>query len=151
MIEIYDFLSAEPGWVWLIVSVLLFTLDVLAPGFFIIWFGVAAIVTGAAVFMIPMDTVYQILTFCIASVASLLIGKALWGNSRGGESDKPLLNQRAEQLVGHTYTLATAIEGGRGRITAGDGLWAVRGPDLPQGTFVRVTAADGTELIVEKA
>jgi membrane protein implicated in regulation of membrane protease activity len=74
-----------------------------------------------------------------------------WGSSRADESDRPLLNRRAQQLVGRTFELATPIQGGRGRVLAGDGMWTVRGPDLPQGSMVKVTGADGTELIVEKA
>lgn len=151
MNDIYNFLSGEPGWIWLIVAVVLFTLDVLAPGFFMIWFAAAAVITGAVVFLIPMDTVYQILVFCAASVGSLALGRMFWGGDRTDESDRPLLNKRALQLVGNTYELATPIQGGRGRILAGDGLWTVRGPDLPQGSLVKVTGADGTELIVEKA
>jgi hypothetical protein len=151
MYAIYDYLSAEPGWIWLIVAVVLFTLDVLAPGFFMIWFAAAAVITGALIFLIPIDTVYQILVFCAASVGSLALGRMFWGGSRADESDRPLLNRRAQQLVGRTYELATPIQGGRGRILAGDGQWTVRGPDLPQGSMVKVTGADGTELIVEKA
>ena len=151
MNAIYDYLSAEPGWVWLIVAVILFTLDVLAPGFFLIWFAFAAVVTGALVFLIPIDTVYQILVFCVASVGALAIGRMVWGGYRKDESDRPLLNQRTRQLIGRTFELATPIQGGRGRIQAGDGQWTVRGPDLPKGALVKVTGTDGTELIVEKA
>ena len=82
---------------------------------------------------------------------SVLAGRALWGGDRGGVSDKPLLNQRARQLVGRNFVLATPIQSGRGRITAGDSLWSVKGPDLPVGTSVRVVDADGTVLIVEAA
>lgn len=148
---IYNYLTTEPGWVWLIIAAILFTLDVLAPGFFMIWFAFAAVVTGVLIFLIPVDTVYQILFFCAASVGSLIIGRMVWGGSREGESDKPLLNQRAHQLIGRTFVLATPIQGGRGRILAGDGQWTVRGPDLPEGEMVKVTDADGTELLVEKA
>lgn len=151
MTILYDFLRAEPGWIWLVIAVILFTLDVLAPGFFMLWFAVAAILTGAFVFFVPVDAVWQILFFCGASVFSLAAGRMLWGGFRDDATDKPLLNQRAQQLVGRSFVLATAIRGGRGRITAGDGLWTVRGPDLPEGALVVVTGADGTELIVQKA
>ncbi len=151
MNAILGYLSEEPGWIWLIVAVVLFTLDVLAPGFFMLWFAAAAIFTGFLVFLVPLDPLWQILVFCAASLVSLAIGRMLWGGSNADRSDRPLLNQRARQLVGKTYVLATAIRGGRGRILAGDGMWAVRGPDMPEGEIVRVTGADGAELIVEPA
>ncbi|MGF1622401.1 MAG: NfeD family protein [Rhodomicrobiaceae bacterium] len=151
MENIIRFFAAEPGWVWLIIAAALFTLDVLAPGFFMLWFGVAAMAVGLLVFAVPLDATWQIVAFCVASVISLMIARLLWGGKRGDVSDKPLLNERARQLVGRTFVLATAIRGGRGRVIAGDGMWSVRGPDLPEGTLVRVTGADGTELVVEPA
>ena len=102
-------------------------------------------------FAIPIAFTWQILVFCGVSVLSVLLGRALWGSDRGGESDKPLLNQRARQLIGRHFVLATPIHSGRGRITAGDSLWSVKGPDMPAGSTVRVVDADGTVLIVEAA
>ena len=57
---------------------------------------------------------------------------------------------RDDGVSGLPLSLAFAL-GGRGRILAGDGQWTVRGPDLPEGEMVKVTDADGTELLVEKA
>jgi membrane protein implicated in regulation of membrane protease activity len=124
---------------------------VLAPGFFLVWFAVAAVAVGLLLFAVPMDTQWQILAFCGFAVVSVLAGRALWGSDRAGVTDKPLLNQRARQLIGRTFSLATPIRGGNGRITAGDSQWSVRGPDMPAGALVKVTEADGTVLIVEAA
>lgn len=151
MKAIADFVSIEPGWAWLIIAVILFALDVLAPGFYMVWFALAAAAVGILVFAVPMDTEWQILAFCAACIVSLIIGRALWSGRRADVSDKPLLNQRAQQLIGRTFVLATPIQGGQGRIKAGDGLWSVRGPNMPEGSMVRVTDADGTVLIVEAA
>ena len=150
MNDIARFFAIDPGWAWLILAALLFVLDVLAPGFYVIWFGIGAAVVGVIMFAVPLVTEWQILAFCAASVASLLVGRALFGGRRATVSDNPLLNQRGRQLIGRTFTLATPISSGRGRITAGDGLWIVQGPDLPAGTEVRVTGSDGTVLVVEK-
>jgi inner membrane protein len=149
--NVIGYLSGEPAWIWMIVAAVLFVLDVLMPGFYLVWFGVAASAVGVLLFAVPLDPDWQVLAFCAASLISLLAGRMLWGGDRGGMSDKPLLNKRASQLIGRTFVLATPIAAGRGRVTAGDGLWSVRGPDLPAGAIVRVTAADGTELIVEAA
>jgi inner membrane protein len=43
------------------------------------------------------------------------------------------------------------IEGGRGKVRVGDTIWPAEGPDLPAGSHVRVTAANGTVLQVERA
>jgi membrane protein implicated in regulation of membrane protease activity len=152
MESIVQFFASEPGWLWLAIGAALFTLDILAPGFFMLWFALAAAVVGVLLFAVPMDVTWQILAFCAASVISLLLARRLWGTGTSRDvTDKPLLNQRAQQLIGRTFRLATAIQGGQGRITAGDGNWLVRGPDLPEGSMVRVLRAEGTVLIVEAA
>jgi membrane protein implicated in regulation of membrane protease activity len=47
--------------------------------------------------------------------------------------------------------LLEPISGGYGRARVGDSVWKVSGPELPAGTRVRVTGADGTVLTVEAA
>ena len=44
-----------------------------------------------------------------------------------------------------------AIEDGRGRAKVADGEWPVHGPDVAEGTKVRVISADGGVLVVEVA
>ena len=122
MEDILTFFADQPGWAWLIVAVILFVLDVLAPGFYMVWFGLAAAAVGVLVFAVPMETNWQILAFCGACVIFLMIGRALW-SGEGHASDKPLLNQRARQLIGRTFALtapnswrAGADRGGRRRL-----------------------------------
>ncbi len=141
----------EPGWVWLIIAAILFVLDILAPGFYIVWFSLAAAAVGGLLFAVPMKLEWQLLTYCAACVVFLMMTRMISSGNRPDRSDSPLLNQRAQQLIGRTFVLATPIEGGQGRVRAGDGLWSVRGPNMPEGALVRVTHADGTVLIVEPA
>ncbi|RBN09874.1 hypothetical protein DRB10_31075, partial [Klebsiella pneumoniae] len=64
-------------------------------------------------------------------------------------SDAPLLNRRAEQLVGREVVLQQGIVGGQGRVSIDDASWQVSGPELPAGTWVRVVAVQGSTLVVE--
>jgi membrane protein implicated in regulation of membrane protease activity len=55
-------------------------------------------------------------------------------------------------LVGRHFLLERAIVNGAGAIRVHDSVWRVTGPDLPQGTQVRVTGVDdGVLLRVEPA
>ena len=67
------------------------------------------------------------------------------------ESEAPLLNQRAAQLIGQTFELVDPIVNGRGSVHAGDTIWRVEGPVLPKGARVKVVGADGSILKVERA
>lgn len=141
--------TVDDGWIWLIVAAVLFALDVMAPGFFFLWFGLSAVVVGLIVFVVPLEYRWQLLAFCGFSVLAVIAGRAAWGSGKDIITDQPLLNQRAQQLIGNSYLLESAILGGRGRIRAGDGAWSVKGADMPEGSLVRVIGAEGTLLLVE--
>jgi hypothetical protein len=66
-------------------------------------------------------------------------------------SQRPLLNRRAEQLIGRRYVLDTEIVNGQGKASVGDSHWLVEGPDLPAGTTVEVVSVVGATLKVQKA
>lgn len=141
--------SGQSAWGWLILGAILFALDVMAPGFYLVWFGIASACVGLLMFAVPLPNPWPPVVFCVVSVISLFIGRALWGSHKEHESDRPLLNQRGRQLVGQTFVLSEPIHGGRGRAKVGDTVWTVSGPNLPAGQLVRVTSAEGIVLNVE--
>jgi membrane protein implicated in regulation of membrane protease activity len=51
------------------------------------------------------------------------------------------------QYVGRVFTLETPIANGVGKLTVTDTTWKIRGPDTAAGTYVRVTAVEGTSLM----
>ena len=146
---------AELGpWNWMVLGCVLLALEIVVPGFFLLWIGIAALVTGALSLLL-WDAGYwmwqvQVVVFLVLAVASAYAGNRLM-RGRGGDSDMPLLNRRSEQMIGKVATLTEPIKDGRGRIRIGDTMWRVSGPDLPAGTQVRVKSAVATdlELIVE--
>jgi membrane protein implicated in regulation of membrane protease activity len=71
--------------------------------------------------------------------------------ANGNESDRPLLNKRAERHVGEEIVLNEPITDGFGRVPIGDTIWRVAGPDLPAGRRIRIIGHDGPVLKVEAA
>ena len=137
-------------WNWLILAAILFVLEILAPGVFLIWFGIAAAIVG--VIAMTMDISWQWQAVLFAGIALVMVLMARSFYARGGpKSDSPLLNRRAKQHIGRSYQLAEAIVNGRGKAHVGDSLWTVEGPDLEKGTNVLVTGSKGAILIVEPA
>ena len=142
--------SMAPHWAWLTVGVLLCAAEIIAPGFFLVWLGVAAIATGVLAFLLPIGVPMQLGVFAVLAFIALY-GARRWLKANPIVSSDPLLNQRGGRLIGEVLTLVTAIENGRGRAKVGDGEWPVRGPDAAEGTKVRVVSADGGVLVVEAA
>src|SRR4249919_3290045 len=135
--------------IWGCLAVGLVALEVMAPGVFMLWLGVAAGVVLALVLAFPgkISMLWQALAFAGVSVVLIPLYRHFLGK-HDAPSDSPLLNKRSGQLVGQVFALEAAIVSGHGRIKVGDALWTVTGPELPAGTRVRVTGADAMTLEV---
>ena len=138
-------------WGWLAVGLLLVIVEIFAPGVVFVWLGIAAIIVGLVVGVIPsMPWELQIILFAVLSVVSLVGGRMYLKKNPLQTSDNSL-NRRAEQYVGRTFTLNVPIVNGFGKLTVDDSTWKVKGDDMPEGTKVRVVGADSTVLTVETA
>ena len=150
---IVEWFAGFGAWNWMILGTVLLALEILTPGVYLLWLGIAAIVTGLISFVLGDAGFWvwqvQILVFLVLSIVSVLIGRRAFPTTGTADTDQPLLNQRELQLVGRTAVLQEPIAEGRGRVRLGDTLWRVNGPDLPAGTRVRVVSAAGGELAVE--
>jgi hypothetical protein len=134
---------------WAAAALLLMGAEALIPGAFMLWMGFAAAAVFALVLVMPgLPLLAQILFFALFSVVSVLVYRR-WFYQQAQLSDHPLLNRRAEQLIGRIARLDQPIVSGRGRVQLDDAYWVVNGVDLPAGTQVRVTGADGMTLLVE--
>ena len=134
---------------WGVLALLLFAAEALVPGAFMLWIGIGAaavFVLGTVFSGIPL--LWQVVAFVLLSIVSILCYRR-WGRPRARPSDAPLLNRRAEQLIGREVALQQGIVGGHGRVSIDDASWQVSGPDLPAGTRVRVLSVQGTVLVVE--
>jgi membrane protein implicated in regulation of membrane protease activity len=139
------------GWSWVVLGLVLIGGEMLAPGVFLIWLGLAALVTGVVVGATGMAWQGAALVFAALCVVSVLAGRMLT-RRKGDEPDAATgLNDRGRQLVGKVFRLEATMLGGEGRIRVGDSSWRVTGPELLAGAEVRVVRVDGATLIVEKA
>ena len=140
-------------WHWLALGALIAAVEILAPGVFFLWIGIAAVVTGLILLVLPMlPFSIQLLLFAVLSVASVYGGRRFFRVNET-ESDHPRLNRRAQRLIGQRFTLDEPTVDGRGRVRVGDGWWRVVSAegDLAAGTTIRVAAVEGTTLQVRAA
>jgi membrane protein implicated in regulation of membrane protease activity len=138
------------GWSWMILAAILFALEVISPGIFLMWFGLAATVTGILAFAFDISWQWQLVWFCLLSLAAVLLALK-YLRKHPLESERPLLNERAVQHIGQYYDLVDPIVNGRGSVKIGDSIWRVEGPELPKGTRVKVLGCNGTLLKVARA
>src|ERR1700730_3703475 len=136
------------AWDWFIAGGLLLVLEVLAPGAFMAWLGVAALVVGGISLYVDWTWQAQFIAFAVFSVAAVPLWQRL-ALAGGAETAQPLLNCRDEAVIDRTFTLEKPIVDGSGTIGIDDTVWRITGIDIPAGSRVRVTRIDGTALHME--
>jgi membrane protein implicated in regulation of membrane protease activity len=146
-----DWFGSLGGWGWVVLGLILIGGEMLAPGVFLIWLGLAALLTGVVVGALGIGWQAAALVFAALSLASVLAGRLLT-RRRGEEPDAATgLNDRGRQLIGKVVRLDATMTGGEGRIRVGDSSWRITGPELLAGSEVRIVRVEGATLVVEKA
>jgi membrane protein implicated in regulation of membrane protease activity len=146
MAEWLDTISTH--WFWLSLGLLLGVAEMVAPGFFLMWLGLAALIVGGLDYFLPITVAYQVAMFAILSVLTVFAGKKFL-RENPIETEDAKLNDRGARLTGEIVTVVEAITNGHGRVKVGDSVWSARGVDAAIGSRVRVTGADGAVLLVE--
>ncbi len=147
--QVIELIGQYGGWSWIVAGLILLALELIVPGGVLVWLGIAGVITGIVALLNLAPFSIQWVLFGALSIAGVVLWLTFARRRKAYETDRPMLNKRAEQLIGQQAQLTEAISGGFGRARLGDSTWRVAGPDLPKGTSVRVTGAEGTVLRVE--
>jgi membrane protein implicated in regulation of membrane protease activity len=136
-------------WHWWVLAVVLVIIELTVAGtFFFLFLAIAAAVTGLIALVAPdLTWEIQVLIYAVLSIASVFAWRR-FKPAQNEPTDQPSLNRRGTQYVGRVFTLEAPIVNGVGKLTVADSTWKIRGPDTPAGTHVRVTAVEGTSLMV---
>ena len=144
-----EFFTTLNHWTWWVLAVILIAIEIIAPTTVLLWMGLSAITVGLVLLVVPdMSWAIQLLIFSALSFASVIVWKRVARKS-DAITDQPLLNKRLEQYHGRVFTLEQAIKNGVGQIRIDDTIWRVIGPDLPEGSRVRVVGEESMSFIVE--
>ena len=140
--------SLEPGWLWMIGGVLLLIAELIAPDFFLVFIGAAAIAAGLFTLLFDLGVAGQLTLFAIYAVVAVMIGRKVYANAAVDAGD-PLLNDRAARLVGRSVIVIEDVDEHSGRVRLGDSEWSARGGPGSAGERVRITGVEGNCLLVE--
>ncbi|MBI0140100.1 NfeD family protein [Bartonella sp. W8125] len=150
----FDLLMTLGAWNWVVLGFVLLLLELIFPGVFFVWFGLGALLTALVSLLfyhLPWVASWEVevIFFLIFSIIMVLIGRNFFRRDR--ETDEPLLNRRTDQIIGKRVVLEEPVRDGKGRIRVDDTIWRIKGPDLPEGTEVKVIAFDNGVFTIEKA
>jgi membrane protein implicated in regulation of membrane protease activity len=139
-------------WIWILVGLALLSLEMLTPGgFFVFFFGLAALVVGAVVGCGLSSTAwFQWLLFSVLSIGSVfLFRKRLLTALKAREGG----TVGVETLVGEVATLLDDLApAGVGKAELRGTAWSVRSEEprpLPRGQRCRVQRVEGLTLWVK--
>ena len=137
------------GALWLAAALVLAIMEVVAPGFFMIFLAVGAAITGFVTLVAPdLHPIAQAVMFALFSGIAVLLGRR-WYHRSPSTTGVSGMNDRTAKLIGRVVEVSEPIVGGEGRVKVGDGAWTANGPDMPAGARVKITGATGSVLIVE--
>ena len=142
-------LPIDPEWLWLIGGVVLLIAELIAPGFFLVFIGGAAIATGLAALLLPISIALQLAIFAVVAVLAVRIGGRQAYSMRFDYSPDPFLNDRAKRLLGKVVVAAELIDRNGGQVRVGDSVWPARGGPAEPGERVRIVDIEGNCLKVE--
>lgn len=142
-------LPIDPAWLWLIGGVVLLIAELIAPGYFLIFVGAAAIVTGLLSLAAVLPVAVQLAAFAIlAFLSTRIVGRRFYA-SRYDYNPDPFLNNKIGRLLGKVVVVVQPVDAHSGRVRVGDGEWPARGGPAAAGERVRIVDVDGNCLKVE--
>lgn len=142
-------------WHWIVLGIGLGLVELAVASFFVIWFGLGAVLVGLAMLLVPgLSFGIQILLWTVASVAMTV----LWFRVFRGDDGKTRSGQ-ADEALGEIGVLVRAVEplgvsSGRGEVrfqkpVMGSDIWPCLADEaIAAGERVKVLAVDGQLLRV---
>src|SRR6516165_6608605 len=101
-------------WNWLIFGFILMALEIVAPGVFLFWLGLASLLVGLVSFALHPSWQTQLLMFAVFAACAVPAWRRL--AHRAHPDSNPFLNRRADALVGRVFTLEKPIIDGSGTV-----------------------------------
>ncbi|WP_063656990.1 NfeD family protein [Candidatus Arsenophonus triatominarum] len=141
-------IAANPYGFWLSLGGMLLIAEMLGAGGYLLWSGIAAVIVGILVWLIPFSWVFQGLLFSVLTVVTVFVWW-YWLNKMS-KPQQGMLNQRDQQMIGLRATLIEPTHNGYSRVSVADGSWRIYcSIELSAGTEVEVIFINGNTLNVK--
>jgi membrane protein implicated in regulation of membrane protease activity len=143
-------------WHWLALGLLLVLAELVVPSFTIIWFGLAAVLTG--LFLLPFPGLPLAAQLALFAIFSTICTISWFRLIRPRMADQSTFGKSREEILGEPGIVIrdAAVAGDRGRVRfsvplLGSDEWPCTCREaLRLGDQVRVTGVEGQSLTVEK-
>lgn len=141
-------------WVWWSLAGLILIGELITGTTYLLWPAAAAfIVGGISLEFLGVPWGIQMAVFGLLTLVLVFIGDRFVKPHLKFTGSGPVLNDRAQGMVGQRASVVQAFTGGQGRVQVGDSAWPARaenGEDFAEGESVVITALDSTVLVVAR-
>ena len=136
---------------WIIAAIVLFGIELLTPGFLLIFFAVSALFAGIA--SIFTDSILiQCLIFVIAAILMIPFGRPLL--QKYFKVNKEIKSSTVDALIGKTAYVTKNIKPDEFGLVKFDGqIWTARseaGDEIDIGETVKIVSVEGVKVVVTK-
>ncbi len=141
-----------PAWfIWLVIAGLFTIVEIATVGFFIIWFGVAAVLTSIFSLFFPEAYIIQAVFWAISSVLLVLFTKKFTDKIKPETTPTNVYS-----IIGKRAVVTTDInnENATGQVKVDGDVWSARTENYEEtisaGEHVEILRIDGVKVIVKK-
>jgi len=139
---------------WFLFGLGIMVLELVQPGFIVIFFGIGAWITALVVWLGGVESLnIQLLVFLISSILSLLaLRKWLQSTLQGHVSETEVSESKLDDFLGHKAKVTTDVspDTADGRVEFRGTEWsATAKAPIPAGTTVRIVSKKNLTLGVE--
>lgn len=141
-------------WYWALGGILLVLLELVVPSFFILWFGLGALLVAGALLLVELSLSAQLLLWTLASLAMLV----LWLRVFSPRRQRTLIGSAGGEVLGEVGLLVGAVapfQRGKVRfqrpILGAEEWTCMADAEIPAGTRVKVLSIEGSYLKVARA
>lgn len=139
---------------WLIAGIILSVIEIVTPGFVVIWFGLSAIVVSICAYLGIENLTAQVIIFSISSLTLTALSRTIFKKYFFKVSPGSKIKSSLEKLIGSTGIVIEEINNNesKGRVLVNSENWSARSINnkiITVGTKICVVKIDGIKLIIE--
>ncbi|MEO6723853.1 MAG: NfeD family protein [Blastocatellia bacterium] len=140
--------------VWIIIAALFIVAEVFTPGFFLLWFGIGALVAALLALVGITSLAAQVLTFLIVSVALLIASRTIFERFLMRPSSSSDLKTGVDKMIGLVGTVVEPSKGAQheAAVKVYGSVWTAFPTEdekpLMEGETVAIERIEGNNLYV---
>lgn len=145
-----DFTSC--AWIWMYLGAFMMLLEILAPGFVVFFFGLAAVTVGLLRFLFgeALTTTWQLALFSIFTIFYLAVLRRVLKNIFSGVKSESAVSFDSDYIGRCGNIIEPVAPNAPGRVMLGDAEWTCEAETaIPAGARVRVVRQENLTMKVE--